>query len=34
MFCCIILCRSADVATRQRYVALCDSVKDANGTVR
>lgn len=27
-------CRSSDVALRQRYVALVDSVKDTGGTVR
>ena len=30
----ICTCRSSDVALRQRYVALVDSVKDTGGTVR
>ena len=30
----ISICRSADVRTRQRYVALFEGVKDGGGTVR
>ena len=31
---CLVYCRSADLPTRQRYVALVEGVKDSGGVIR